>query len=190
MSKRKKRLKPLTTREYLRLVKQNSDLVPSQRKYKRRVKLNRWEKGAITKAANNVARAGSHKTLFPLSKSQARAIKDKSLIVRRGIRGVRINNPVRDTEIHIIDGELEVQQNGRLWHSKSLPPDIDLIDAAIEILFITRKITFMSMLTTNGRSDIGDDTPEGIISQVASYLEQYADFDQWFVGVTWYYEPD
>lgn len=173
---------------YSMLAKQNADLVPSLRKYKKRKQFNRWEKGAITKAANKVARHGSHKTLFPITKRQEKAIKNKDLIVHQGIRGVRVNNPNETTRIHIKLGELIIEQDGRTWRTASIEPSEIQIMGTIESIFQQREPVAMAMLTTNGRTGISCPTAGEMIASIIGWIEEYEDFDEWFIGVTWFEE--
>ena len=107
MSRKRKTKRPVSN--YLKSAIENNSIVPSLKKYRRRKRLSRWEKGAITRAENKIRRHGGKTKLFPLSKRQQKSLKDKSAIVGKGIKAVSLNNTADDAEIRIVKGELRVR---------------------------------------------------------------------------------
>lgn len=185
MSKAKKRR--FSNKEQIKFAKENKDLVPSLNRYSRRsVNLSRWEKGAITRARKNIARFGGRNTLFSLTKSQSKKLVNKSLIIRHGIRGVRVNNPTKDTAISLDrKGELVIRQNGRRWRTVTVSPDLEKIEKALRKI-VKRKPTAIAMLTSNGRSDTQADNVADMVGAIALWIASYEDFDEWFEGLTYF----
>lgn len=110
---RRKPKKPRPIESYVKSARDNKKLVPSLSKYSRRKTLTRWQKSAITRAENKIAKQHD---LYALTKAQAKALRDKSLLVGNGIRAIRLRSTSPDAKVSIVKGEIKVRSNGRRFH--------------------------------------------------------------------------
>ena len=184
--------KPRTTSDYLNTAKKGKAFVPSLQKYSRRKSLSRWEKAAITRAANNIAKASRGGTLVPLSKKQAKALKTKDPLVGHGIRAVRMRSvTLKKATVSVEKGELIVKQAGRKWHYIVTPPDLpSILDTAADIFERNKNRTVrMTIWTGAGRLPQTFATLEEIIAFFTEFINKYRalspQFDEWFEGITY-----
>ena len=184
-----------STIDYVKAAKAASRFVPSLKKYRNRKTLNRWEKAAISRAANNVAKASRGRALAPLTKAQAKKV-NKNFIVGHGIRAI----PVRASELD--GGKLRVDKNGnftikrtkggksRTWHYVYLPPDIDaIIDALDDLQNSLRRneIANVHVLTAAGIEGLGHtlskDSELPPIGEVEEMLDTEPDYAEGLAAV-------
>ena len=138
-----KRKKPRPVNSYLKAVDKLAAFAPSLRKYKRRKKLNRWEKAAITRKEKII---GSTENLFAVSARQRKAMskETRSAIIGKGVRAVRLRNTSSKATLRITRGEITTEERiktkkkGKRRVRKiryiSVRPDLDvLIEKAIEL---------------------------------------------------------
>ena len=104
-----KRKKPRTVNSYIKSVERLAKFAPSLRKYKRRKRLNRWEKGAIARKEKVI---GSTENLFALSKRQTKALskESRSAIVGKGVRAVRLRNTSSEAKVRIREGFITTEE--------------------------------------------------------------------------------
>ncbi len=172
--------KKLTNADYARLAKSNSKFVPSQKKYRRRKAFNRWEKAAISRASNKIAKASRGRTLQPLTKKQARKI-DRAFVIGNGIRAV----PVRAAEI--VNGNLRVERDGnftiireqkgrkRRWHYIHLLPDINEVIIALEDIakkLRRNEVASVHVLTAAGIEGVGHTIVKDDTGQLIDFLDE------------------
>lgn len=190
----KKTSKKRTTAQRIASARNNSKLVPSLRKYRRRKTLKPQEKSAITRAEKKIKRAGTGSTLLPITSKQARQLKDKSAIVGDGIRAIR-QRAAQGAKVRVVDGELVVKIRSREWHFEDfLPFQLLEMMARIDILFDLaedlEKELFITVWTASGR--LPQTFPERIEAQreIETFVEKYRaldpDFDDWFLGLAWF----
>jgi hypothetical protein len=180
------------TSDYLQSARNNAAFVPSLAKYRRRKKLSRWEKAAITRASNKIAKAKRGSSLAPINKAQSKNLRDKSLIVGHGIRAIRLRtfDPKKD-RVSIKAGELQHRRSGRVWHNKFTGTDIEKVAREIEKIFDRNKgrTVRLTALTGAGRLPATRATKKEALEFVISFMQQYSaidpKFDEWFVGLTW-----
>lgn len=107
MSRKKKHR---ATSEYLEAAKRLMKFAPGLAKYKRRKTLTKYEKAAINRK-EKVLRYVDH--LIPLSKSQARKMKDQ--LFAPGVRAIKLKDTSPDAKIEKINKDMIVTSNGRTW---------------------------------------------------------------------------
>lgn len=107
MSRKKKHR---TVQDYLDSAKRLAKFAPGLAKYKRRKTLTRYEKSAIGRK-EKVLRYVDH--LIPLSKSQAKKMKDQ--LFAPGVRAIKLKDTSPDAKIEKIRNDMIVTSNGRTW---------------------------------------------------------------------------
>lgn len=98
------------TDSYILAAKRLAIFAPSLRRYKNRKKLKPAEKSAIARK-EKILRFTDH--LKPLTKKQARALKGKTFAP--GVQAIQLRNTAPDAKVKVIDNDMFVTSNGRLW---------------------------------------------------------------------------
>lgn len=192
MSKRKsKKLRPDSS--YVDAAKRLAPFAPSLSKYKRRKRLNRWEKAAIARKENLLRNVDN---LVPVTKKQAEILgRDKLWQAKegaglQGIRAIRLSNVnfeqgVQQVRITKKEG-LQVISGKRLWTYVPVKPDIQsLADAGAELFKLYDNQIAIAIWTVKGRGaqSLGD------LSEWLQFLVErfntYKDPDDWCLGVAW-----
>lgn len=178
-----------TTSSYLGAVRANAQLVPSLRKYRRRKKLTRWEKAAITRAENKVRTAGGNAgILHPITEKQYRSLKDKSIIVGNGVRAVRLRGIGPRSSVSVKDGEVVVKSGKRTWRFRRVTPfPSDVVEKA-ESAF-KRGAKAVDLWLVQGRLGRAASNIQLFAEIVAEFFNQYDEtdgFDDWFEGIAFY----
>lgn len=95
--KRRKRRAVRSDAEYLSSAKRLAELVPALKKYRRRKKLKRSEKSAITRRENQLRNIPS---LFPVSKEGARRL-GKNKMFLPGVRAIQLRNVPENSKVFV-----------------------------------------------------------------------------------------
>lgn len=172
MSRKKKR----PTSNYLSTAKQLNKFISSLRKYSRRKTLSRWEKAAITRATKRLKHEGGTANLFPLTKSQVKRIKDKSVIINRGgIKAVRFRNMPDGTKIVVRKGKIELLSGDRRFINVRLQPDILVFLEAGRKIFRKNKDKDVTIFTWtfSGRSKRGFADIESFVRNIQLAFNEY-----------------
>lgn len=119
---------------YLESAKELAKFIPALKKYKKRKRLTRWEKAAISRK-ENIVRYTDY--LIPVTKKQARELKDilyspqttvktgknrGKIIYHHGIQAIQLRNVGKDARIiKKVDQHIFVVSNGRTWVYWRLP---------------------------------------------------------------------
>lgn len=106
MSKKNKR----DVASYIQSAERLAVFAPSLKKYKRRKRLNRWEKGAISRKERVLRYAHN---LHPVSKKQALKLKDK--LFAPGVQAIELRNTSEHAAVHFVRDDLFITSNGRTW---------------------------------------------------------------------------
>jgi hypothetical protein len=184
-----------TASSYRASVGELSKFVPSLEKYKsrKRKKGPRFtpsEKAAITRAEKKVQAAGlSSGILRPLTKRQAAALKDRSLLVGNGIRAVRLRGIDPTAKITVKNGKLIVTSGKRTWRfQRSAPFPKEVMRRAKQAF--TRGAKAVDLWFVQGRLGFAAASLNLFAERVAEFFAQYAesdpDFDDWFQGIAYY----
>jgi hypothetical protein len=95
---------------YIEAAKRLAVFAPSLRKYKRRKRLNRWEKASISRKENVLKFAHN---LHPINKRQARKLKEK--LFAPGIQAIELRNTSEHAKVAFVRDDLFITSNGRTW---------------------------------------------------------------------------
>lgn len=109
MSRRNKKTKR-SDADYLQSAKTLSTVAPALKKYKRRKKLTRWEKGAITRKEKAVKYADN---LIPVADKNKK--KFKKFFYAPGVQAIQMRNTGRNVTIQAFQDDILVTSNGRTW---------------------------------------------------------------------------
>ena len=174
---------------YASIAKTLSGVVPSVKKYSKRKRLNRWEKGAITRAANKVKREGGLGSLQPLTKQQAKKLRNKNALVGDGINAIHVQNVTRTGKVSIDDsGEILIRDRGRTFHTVSLPLDINAYLAEAERLIDEHgnRVAIFPW-TVKGRAAEGFNSLNKLAEALANkYFFRYKQIEEWLLGFVYY----
>jgi len=188
VSKRKTR----STFSYLAAAKHLQKLAPSLRKYRRRLKLNRWEKGAITRKEKILAHY-ANRTVVALTRRQARNLKDKDAIIGGGIRAVALNRIREGATVRVIKGELVIRSNGRTLHHIKTGADFDRITGEAELIMrrAEKRGKIATVWLRNPQGRFGDPFRDTVhlAAAIAALVEAYTDVEDesppedWLLGI-------
>lgn len=192
MSKKKSRkIRPDSS--YVDAAKRLAPFAPSLSKYKRRKRLNRWEKAAIARKEKLLRNIDN---LVPLTKKQAQILgRDKLWQPKegaglQGIRAIRLSNVnfergVQQVRITKKDG-LQIISGNRLWTYVPTSADIqDLADSAAALFKKYNNKILIALWTVKGRSAASyGDLPRFLQFLIERY-NTYADPDDWVLGLAW-----
>ncbi len=188
--------KKRTLSQYLSAAKKNKNLVPSLTKYRKRKTLNRWEKAAITRAEKKIAKAARGGTLFALSKSQTKKLKDKEALVGNGIRAVRMRGATGG-KVTVEKGRLILKRAGRKWHFEEFGiSELNALFARVSELFEiadrSNRELFITIWTAAGRLPETKVEEQEALAFIANFIEQYRsldpDFEEWFLGIAYFFQ--
>jgi hypothetical protein len=135
---------------YANSAKSNSELIPSLKKYRKRKKLNRWEKSAITRAENKL-KALRNVNLVPVTPKQARAL-GKKIIVGNGIRAIELDGFGRDSKLTIKDGKPIIKSRTRGVVLVPTEAELGPMADALEAAFKHKGNVTVWLWTTRGRT--------------------------------------
>jgi hypothetical protein len=143
-----KSIRPINS--YVNSAKGNSELIPSLKKYRRRKKLNRWEKSAITRAANKL-KALRSVNLVPVTKKQAKLL-GKKIVVGGGIRAIELDGFGRDSKLTIKDGKPVIKSRTRGVVLVPTEAALEPMAAALKRAFNQKGNVTVWLWTTRGRT--------------------------------------
>lgn len=172
---------------YINAVKQLGAFAPSLKKYKRRKKLNRWEKAAISRKVNYFEKnIQSAEILHPLSAAQAKALSDKTPIVGGGFRAVKLRNTNKDATIRIVNGRLRVRSSGRTFNYVSVSPvEVDAFISAAESIMNGNKRPTIYLWFRQGRATGGSKIPQEIFQSIVNFFQQYKHSGEFILGLAY-----
>ena len=176
--KRKSRAKPVGP--YLKAIQANKRFAPSLQRLSRRKTLTPAEKALVSRMANRVRHAGNPAAL---SRQQARALKNKSVMIGGGIRAVSLRAVEPGDQISIEHGELVVKKNGRKWVYRPVPPTAtDLIDTG-ESAFEDDLAFQVNLWTVKGRAGGGAKDIDQWYEIISEAFTSYVQIDEWLLGI-------
>lgn len=191
MTKPKKTSKR-SNKAYINTAKTLKKFIPSLAKYTNSRSLTRYQKSAITRASNNLAKAKAvhGASLYPLSKRQYKALKDKTPVIRNGIRAVAFRSPVNGDRLHIRNGKIVIYQPGpepKTWHYINVKPYPETIIAAAKKLFkkFKGKRIQVHLWLARGRASMGYRTFQLAYDAFSKKLHEYKSIDQWVFGLAY-----
>ena len=120
------------------------------KKYRKRKKLNRWEKSAITRAENKL-KALRNVNLVPVTPKQARAL-GKKIIVGNGIRAIELDGFGRDSKLTIKDGKPIIKSRTRGVVLVPTEAELGPMADALEAAFKHKGNVTVWLWTTRGRT--------------------------------------
>ena len=169
-------------RNYLRAAAKLTKLVPSLEKYSGRKKLSTQEKSAIARAEKKVREAGR---LIPLTKLQAKKLKDKSAMAGNGIRAVRVDNTQAGARVYVDKkGNLKIKSGGRTIQYVSADfPDGVMVEA--EKVFAENRRATVWLWLKGGRANKASRDEADFARYVMSKLQAYKQTDQWILGIAY-----
>lgn len=189
---KKHRSSKRTNKDYINSAKQLKKFIPSLAKYTNSRSLTRWQKSAITRASNNLAKAKAvhGASLYPLSKRQFKALKDKSPVIMNGIRAVAFRSPVDGDKLSIRKGKIIIKQPGpepKIWHYINVKPYPETIIAAAEKLFkkFKGKRIQVHLWLARGRASMGYRSFQLAYDAFSKKLHEYKAIDQWIFGIAY-----
>lgn len=133
-----------TTRQYKNIAENIAPFSDTVKKILKRQKrrkgnyLKPWEKGFISRL-NNIAKKAGADNIVPVTKSQAKKLKKSGLLLKGGLRGVKLSNTGKNPKIQLKNNQLIIISNGRKWIF--VPIDfyagaVDAIETKHDFLFI------------------------------------------------------
>lgn len=99
-----------STEDYLKSAKELAKFAPSLKKYRRRKRLTRYEKAAISRKEKLLKYASE---LIPVTEKQAKALKNE--LFAPGIRAIQLRNTGGKAKIRVVKKDLMITTNGRTW---------------------------------------------------------------------------
>ncbi len=197
MAKRKQSRKK-SNKAYINTAKSLKRFIPSLKQYTNSRSLTRWQKSAITRAANNFAKAKARHgaALFPLSQRQVKALSPKSrkALIGKGIRAVKFRSTSETATLHVKKGNFVIKEKGkkpRTWQYIALPPEPDILLDKINYLFKRFKKYHIQihLWLKQGRANAGFSSLKLAILELTNRLQSYANASEFLVGLTYFVGP-